>query len=232
MKSLQLINHLFLLAICFISSCHTQQPPEAAPTVLRSQISNVEPNNLCSSTRVDDNTIRILFVGNSLTYSNNIPLLVEELGASNGKSIATQTLAFPNYAIEDHWLEGKMQLAICQGSFDFVVVQQGPSSQADGRAMLLDYGQRIKDVCTSRGTELAFFMVWPAKANYHTFSGVIRNYTDAASATNSILCPVGMAFKGYGDVGDYRFYSSDGFHPSIEGSEMAAKIIYSTLVKN
>lgn len=231
MKPMRLVNRLILLAICSISSCYTQEPPEAS-VAPRSQNSIKVPNYLCDSVRIDDNTIRILFVGNSLTYSNSIPLLVEEIGSANGKSIATETLAFPNYALEDHWLEGKMQQAICQGNFDFVVVQQGPSSQADGRAMLFDYGQRIKDVCLSRGTELAFFMVWPAKTNYHTFNGVIKNYTDAANATNSILCAVGIGFKGYGDIGDFRFYSSDGFHPSPEGSQIAAEIIYSTLVKN
>ncbi len=158
--------------------------------------------------------------------------MVERIGAAKGKDIYSETLAFPNYAIEDHWNDGKMQELICEGNFDFVVIQQGPSSQADGRAMLFDYGQRIKDFCISRGTELAFFMVWPAKSNYLTFGGVITNYTDAATATQSLLCAVGSEFKKFGDQGDFRFYSADNFHPSAEGSQIAAEIIYSALVKN
>jgi hypothetical protein len=185
----------------------------------------------CGSKRTDDSTIRILFVGNSLTYSNDLPTLITNLGSSKGKSISYETLAFPNYALEDHWNEGKMQKLICEGNFDFVVVQQGPSSQSDGRVMLLEYGRRINDLCTSRGTELAFFMVWPSKSNYHTFAGVIKNYTDAAQETNSWLCAVGTEFKRLGDQGDFRFYSADNFHPSYEGSQLAAEIIYSTLIK-
>ncbi|MFM8740811.1 MAG: SGNH/GDSL hydrolase family protein [Cytophagales bacterium] len=185
----------------------------------------------CGAKRVDDGAIRILFVGNSLTYSNNLPKLLEVVGNAHGKNLITEALALPNYALEDHWNDNKMQAMICEGNFDFVVVQQGPSSQADGREMLLDFGQRIKKLCESRGTELAFFMVWPAKANYHTFDGVITNYTDAASETGSLLCAVGTEFKMHGDVGSYWFYSADNFHPSVEGSQRAAEIIYSTLIK-
>ena len=45
-------------------------------------------------------------------------------------------LARANYALKDHWNEGELQSLIKSGNFDFVVVQQGPSSQAEGRAML------------------------------------------------------------------------------------------------
>jgi len=185
----------------------------------------------CDNMRPDDKSVRILFIGNSLTYTNDLPKLVAQVGSSNGKNVYTEELAYPNYAIEDHWNDGKMQKLICEGDFDFVVIHQGPSSQADGREMLFDYGQRIKNICLSRGSELAFFMVWPAKANYHTFDGVIKNYSDAAEATHSLLCSVGYEFKMYGDRGDYRFYSSDNFHPSLVGSQIAAEIIYSTLIK-
>jgi hypothetical protein len=61
-----------------------------------------------------------------------------------------------------------------QGQFDFVVLQQGPSSQSEGRAMLLNYGVRIKALCDTTKTRLAFFMVWPAFTNLHTFDGVIK----------------------------------------------------------
>lgn len=193
-----------------------------------------KPIKTCTGKRTDDpTTISILFVGNSLTYSNDLPGLVEALGTKNNKSILTEMLAYPNYALEDHWNEGKIQQLICEQSFDFVVVQQGPSSQADGRQMLLEYGALIKTWCDSRDTKLAFFMVWPAITNYHTFEGVINNYTYAARETESILCPVGASWKEYIDThNNYSYYSADGFHPSWKGSEQAAAIIYDSLINN
>jgi hypothetical protein len=172
----------------------------------------------------------VLFVGNSLTYSNELPALVAKTGKEKGVNIKTTTLAYPNYALEDHWNEGKIQQLIATNKFDYVVVQQGPSSQAGGRAMLFDYGAKIKALCDTNNSKLVFFMVWPAFSNFHTFDGVIKNYTDAAAATNSILCPVGKTWKEYFlRTGDYSFYGPDMFHPSQKGSESAAKIIYETL---
>ncbi len=176
---------------------------------------------------------RILFVGNSLTYTNNLPEIVKELGKANGMEIKVEMLAVPNYGLEDHWNGRKLQKLIRSGNFDFVVVQQGPSSQMEGRTMLLEYGKKIKSLCKKSEVQLAFFMVWPARMNYGTFDGVIRNYTDAANETGSLLCPVGRTWKAYFDAtNDFSYYGPDGFHPSRKGSEAAAKVIYETLFPN
>jgi len=174
--------------------------------------------------------VRILFVGNSLTYANNLPQLVKKVATRNDIRIQTDMLAYSNYALEDHWNDGELQSLITNGDYDYVVVQQGPSSQADGKAMLLEYGERIKSLCDKQDTKLAFYMVWPARINYHTFEGVIANYSLAASHTKSILCPVGKVWKGYIDsTQDFSYYGSDGFHPSLTGSQLAAEIIFESL---
>jgi hypothetical protein len=155
-----------------------------------------------------------------------------KLGKKKRITIKTETLAYPNYALEDHWNDGKIQKLIAEKRFDFVVLQQGPSSQNDGRVMLLDYGAKIKLLCDEHNAKLAFFMVWPAFANLHMFDGVIKNYTDASVITNSLLCPAGIAWKKYFDsTKDYSYYGPDMFHPSEKGSEVAAKIIFETLFK-
>ena len=172
---------------------------------------------------------KILFVGNSLTYTNNLPDLVTKSAKAKGQTIQATTLAYPNYALEDHWNDGQLQKLIEKEKFDFVIVQQGPSSQADGRAMLLNDGKRIKELCDKNNSKLVFFMVWPAKANLHMMDGVIKNHTDAAAETKSILCPVGKIWKERFAAGDYSYYGPDEFHPSLAGSESAAKIIVETL---
>jgi hypothetical protein len=174
----------------------------------------------------------VLFIGNSLTYTNDLPAMVVRKSKEKAVELKAETLAFANYALEDHWNDGQIQTMIAEKKFDFVVVQQGPSSQADGREMLLDYGERIKELCEKYNTKLAFFMVWPAHANRHMFDGVIKNYSEAASATNSVLCPVGTVWKKYfTDTGDYSYYGPDMFHPSEKGSLVAAEVIVDSLFK-
>jgi len=185
----------------------------------------------CQGDEKNNSVHSILFVGNSLTYTNNLPELVAKIANDNGVAVETTILAYPNYALEDHWNDGQLQKLIANGSFDFVVVQQGPSSHAEGRDMLLDYGERISALCKKHNVQLAFFMVWPAKANYQTFNSVIKNYSDAAQQTQSILCPVGKIWKQHFDTtNNFSYYDTDEFHPSLAGSKVAAQIICNVIL--
>ncbi len=176
--------------------------------------------------------IKVLFVGNSLTHSNNLPQLVETGAIKMGVALEATMLAYPNYAIEDHWQERKVQHLLAQGNYDFLVLQQGPSSQDEGRQMLLDYGAKFKEVCKESNTRLVFFMVWPSLNYFRTFEQVIANYYEAAQFNNALLCPVGEVWKEHiGKSGDLSFYSADGFHPSQKGSLVAAQVIVETLLQ-
>ncbi|MEP1033322.1 SGNH/GDSL hydrolase family protein [Ekhidna sp.] len=178
-------------------------------------------------------TTKVLFVGNSLTYTNNLPSLVEEEAKSRGVKVKTLTIAFPNYAIIDHWNDGEVQKYIKSEKYDFVVIQQGPSSQSEGRRMLIEDGSLFQKLCDQSGSKLVYFMVWPSQTYYHTFEGVIKNHRDAAKQNGAILCPVGEAWKVYFEsTDDYSLYGTDGFHPSPKGSRLAAEVIVDTLFKN
>lgn len=172
----------------------------------------------------------ILFVGNSLTYSNDLPRMVEKIGKTAGIKLKTRCLCFPNYGLEDHWTEGKVSKLIEKEEFDFVVFQQGPSSQAYGRSSLIDFGGRITELAESHDTKAAYFMVWPSLQYYHTFAGVIKNHSDAAKQSGAMLIPAGEHWKAYREVeGLDNLYGPDGFHPSKTGSFLAALTIISTL---
>lgn len=172
----------------------------------------------------------VLFVGNSLTYTNELPTLVAVEANKKGYSMHVASITLPNSALEDHWQNGEVHKLLASTHFDFVVVQQGPSSQLDGKIMLREYGAKFKALCDQHGAKLAFFMVWPSKAFYSSFDGVIQNYTEAAELNQALLCPVGKAWKEHMDnTGDFSYYGPDLFHPSLTGSEVAASIIYNTL---
>lgn len=187
---------------------------------------------LFGNTLGDEQTeFNLLFVGNSLTSSNDLPKLVRQQAASLGITVTTQKVVKGGYAIVDHWAEGRVQRLINNNRFDFVIIQQGPSSQMDGYEMLVNGGAHYAQICEANGTQLAYFMVWPSIPRYFSFDGVIRNYTAGAEANQAVLIPVGQHWKDHIDAtGDYSYYSSDGFHPSRAGSQKAAEIIVDTLL--
>ena len=216
-----IIFKLFLiLSIVNFYSCNND---EFDPIIINSEENPIDSNE----SSIDYN---LLFIGNSLTYVNDLPNLVRSIAEVNGKIIDVTIIANGNYALIDHWNDGIIQTLIESGNYDFVIVQQGPSSQPYGRELLIEYGVKISELCRDYNTQLAYYMVWPSLTNYSTFDGVIFSYTKAANLTNDILCPVGEVWKSHFDeTNDFSYYGSDGFHPSLEGSNVAARIIYESL---
>src|SRR5262245_65634527 len=70
--------------------------------------------------------IRVLFVGNSLTYFNDLPGMVSALARNSGDRITQTSVAFPNFSLEDHWNDGRALEAISGSKWDLIVLQQGP----------------------------------------------------------------------------------------------------------
>ena len=175
--------------------------------------------------------LRILFVGNSLTYTNDLPQLVKNAAKAKGIKVSVEMIAFPNYALIDHWADGVVQRKLEAKKYDYVIFQQGPSSQSEGKGLLLDYGKKYSELSVQNGSHPCFFMVWPSRQYYHTFDGVIANYTEVAKVNDATLIPVGTIWKQYFDLTEnYDYYGFDGFHPSLKGSEKAAEVIVQTLI--
>src|SRR3990172_532963 len=72
---------------------------------------------------------RALFVGNSYLYTMDIPGIVQALADSaGGEKIAVAMITGPAMALLDHLKVGWVQTQIARGSWEWVVLQQGPSS--------------------------------------------------------------------------------------------------------
>lgn len=166
--------------------------------------------------------LAVLFVGNSLTYANDLPGMLERMLADAGADPDVRGVAFPNYGLQDHWAEGSARELIAAGGWDVVVLQQGPSA-TEGRPSLLEYGQRFAAEIRAAGAVPAFYMVWPAADRAFDFPGVEGSYATAADLAGGYLFPAGSAWLAAWDADpDLPLYAPDGFHPSALGSYLAA----------
>lgn len=224
-----IIYHLLVIVLLF--SCN-----EDDSDTFSSQTGNTSGNVTSSAPAVNgDNSaeLNLLFIGNSLTYSNDLPEKVYELAINDEIAIKTTMVAKPNYALEDHISDRKIKGLIENEDYDFVIIQQGPSSQPYGRETLVSQGKIIKTYCDSSGSQLIYFMVWPSRTYYYTYNGVINNYRNGARANDALLAPVGEVWKSHFDqTADFSYYGPDGFHPSPAGTEVAAQIIWETVLEN
>lgn len=127
-------------------------------------------------------------------------------------------------------MNGQLQEELRSHKYEFVVFQQGPSSQEDGRSSLIKYGGYISSLARESHATPVYFMVWPSLGYYHTFPLVIENYEKAANENDALLIPVGRSWKQIHDgIPGSGLYAQDNFHPSEKGSRLAALITYATL---
>jgi hypothetical protein len=186
----------------------------------------------CASTTEAPDTLppdrlRVLFLGNSLTFANDLPALLRRLGAVDGITIETRDESRPNYALEDHWNRQASRDALADGRWDVVVMQQGPSSLATSRAQLVQWARTWADAIRAAGGRPALYMVWPDTTRFAFFDDVALSYRTAAESSGSALYPAGEAWQAaWARDPRLPLYGSDGFHPSVAGTYLAALVIY------
>ena len=179
--------------------------------------------------RADSPQLRVLFIGNSLTAANDLPHVVATL---SGGQIAYRTVAPGGVSLEDHWTLTGAREALEDGPWDFVVLQQGPSTLADSAANLEEWAVRWADAIRAHGAKPAVYEVWPDSAFgvRWSFPAVVHSYRRAAAAAHATFLPAGEAWQAaWRRSPRLPLYGPDGFHPLKLGTTLAALVIASRL---
>lgn len=177
-----------------------------------------------------DAEVRVLFIGNSLTYTNDLPGLVETVADAAGRSLEAASIAGPDLGLGDHWYAGAPE-TIRSLRPDVVVLQQGPSTLLSSRAYLVEWADSLARVATEVGAETALLMVWPPDDPRYTFQAVHDSYRVAADAVGGTFIPAGMAWvEAWAVDPGLPLYGPDGFHPAGLGSIATALTVVRTLL--
>ncbi len=196
----------FLLsAVVALTACHSSTDPE------RPQVDGV----------------RVLFIGNSLTYTNDLPSMVAELGRVNGVAIVTTSVALGGTALVDHLTMGPAVGEIARGGWNAVVMQQGPTPAGICRDTLVlatrAFATRIRAV----GATPATLMSWPASTRRADFPEVYQSALSASTAVQGLFLPAGQAWlNAWRDAPQLALYGPDGFHPGPLGTYLAALVVF------
>lgn len=171
-----------------------------------------------------------LFIGNSLTSANDLPGLVSALAAADGGRLPVTVVSSGGFALEDHWSKGDALRAIERGGWSVVILQQGPSGLPESQANLRQWTASFDDRIRKAGARTALFSVWPAATGPASFDEVADSYSAAAAAVGGIYLPVTRAWlEAWRRDPSLPLYSGDDFHPSAQGSYLAAVAIYGVL---
>jgi len=194
----------------------------------------------------------VLFIGNSYTYYNNMPQLVEQIALSFGDSLIYDSSTPGGANFNVHTNNTQTLAKINQQQWDYVVLQaqsQEPSfSPGQVANNTYPYAEILVDsiYANSSCTEPLFFMTWGRKYGDQqncvayppicTYLGMQQrlreSYLEMAFNDSASCAPVGMAWKKSIAIDStLNLYSSDNSHPSIYGSYLAACTFYASIFK-
>jgi PKD repeat protein len=193
-------------------------------------------------------SISVLFIGNSYTYVNDLPTVFKNLTQSLGDLSTVDSKTNGGYTFQNHLSDAVTHTKIQSRQWDFVVLQgqsQEPSFPTDQvNSQTLPPAAALADSVYSNWycSQAVYFMTWgrqngdPQWDSISTFDGMngrLRNaYMRIADSANASVSPVGVAWKYVRDNHPtINLYSGDGSHPSMEGTYLAACTFYSSLFR-
>jgi hypothetical protein len=193
---------------------------------------------------------KILFVGNSYTYVNDLPKTIQDLAISKGDSITYTTQATGGATAQSLWNSPAVISIIAQGGWDYVVLQcQSQEPAFPPSQVATDTYPFVKKLdslvqATNSCAETLFFMTWgrkngdAANAAFYPIIGTYdgmqsrlrESYLMFAQDFTASVAPVGVAWKKVrAQYPTIELYNPDESHPSIHGTYLAACVFYSSI---
>jgi len=177
--------------------------------------------------------LRVLFIGNSLTYVNDLPGTFAALVRQSGDSVTVGSVAQPNLALIDHALGQSNAIpTIKRGGWSVVVMQQGPTRLAICRDTLLRGARLLDRPIRDIGANPALLMSWPAARDTAGggFDQVRYSFQLAAQTVHGMFLPVGAAWRAaWNREPRLALYGDDDYHPGRLGTYLAALVLYERL---
>jgi hypothetical protein len=164
--------------------------------------------------------LRVLFVGNSATYTNKLPSMVEDMGSAAGQPIETVDVSQGGVGLAYHWNVGPARDSLGNGRWNVVVLQGGWGETFEEYAVI--WANAIR----AAGARPALYMFCAAPAYLDDFPDLRLSYRTAAEEARAELYAAGEAcLAAWRTDPDLPLFAPDD-HPSVMGSYLAALTIY------
>ncbi|MDA9261739.1 T9SS type A sorting domain-containing protein [Flavobacteriales bacterium] len=194
----------------------------------------------------------VLFIGNSYTGANNLPLLTSQLATSAGFSLTHSSQTPGGAQLINHISNSAVINSIYSNKWDYVVLQEQSQKPSFGHASVsanvYPYAKRLCDTIrmSDSCTQPIFYMTWGRKfgdaSNCGTApwlctydgmdSSLAVSYNSMGKQNDAFVSPVGAVWnyiiKNHPTI---NLYSSDNSHPSIAGSYAAASTFFSIIFR-
>jgi hypothetical protein len=182
--------------------------------------------------------VSVLFVGNSYTTSNDLPAVFADLASAGGYDADVGVVALGGAWLRDHVDRGTVRAELSGGDWDYVVLQEQsivPASPTERTNAMFPAIRQLASVASQWDTEPVLYLTWAHRdgfpdVGYTTYEPMQRAVTQAyeliADEVGARVAPVGEAWA---VSQSFDLYQSDGSHPTLSGTYLAASVLYATI---
>jgi hypothetical protein len=189
----------------------------------------------------------ILFIGNSMTYYNNMPTLFKDLANSKGKNVQTQQYAPGGTGFFHHVNDTNVYNLFSSQTWDAVILQPGTGESygsTQPTSLTINRGKKLMDSIRkySPCAKIILYEISNGVASNSDGSANYANYfltqtrikdtiTAIANGMQIPFAPAGECFRHhYTASPDLLLHSSlNDVHPNLNGSYLVACSIFNTL---
>lgn len=210
----------------------------AAPLLL--PLAGCDPPPGCSATT--STCTRVLFIGNSYTYVNDLPSTFAALAAAGGHGVETAMLATGGATLAQHAADPATKTTLAAGRWNVVVLQdqsQIPAVEASRDTELYPASAQLVGIIRAEGAQPLFFITWGHRDGwpeaglngYAAMQGALDDgYRVAATAEHVGIAPVGDAWAAaMSGRATADLWQADGSHPTTAGTYLAACVFYAAI---
>ena len=188
--------------------------------------------------------MRVLFVGNSLTYENSMPAMVHGLAAGDqgGRPVFAVQYVAGGWTLSEAARDRPLDRMLTR-RWDFVVLQEHSQVPSLPDAQLNEFlpaASSLRARIRAAGSRTVLFMTWgwehgdPTNYDDDSYTAMQRRLADGYRAAGAQLpahvAPVGLAWaEALRRNPGLDLWNGDGVHPTRLGSYLAACVFYEVL---
>ena len=196
----------------------------------------------------DQSPLRVLFIGNSYTYYNEVWTMLEGIARADGRAVIPDHVTKGGWTLEqmaslddEFGKQAHEKLTDPDTHYDVVFLQENSVIPAAAPGLFYDAVRSLFQKAKAKGAEVVLYQTWGRKSgadkleeygwtNESMTRLLAKSYEAAADECETALSPVGTAFYDvYTHHPEIELYNPDKSHPSATGTYLAALCHYATL---
>lgn len=171
-------------------------------------------------------TVKVLFVGNSYVYYNNLAQLIGLITDSMDTKIICKKSTIGGATLEQHWNGSKglkSKQIIATNKFNIVVIQDNSMWPLEHKDSLLFFGHLFCDYIKANGAKPYLYNTWAREKTPETQVAISEAYKELGSLEGATVVPVGDSWAlARQTMPNMNLFHADGSHPSALGTFLIA----------